>query len=339
MSTAVTLQDEAEAKQAVAKLRSDEEPENWVVWGHVNNDPNLVQLVGSGAGGLEELTEKLNDNGVFYGLYRTTEQFDLSVNVKFVYIYFVGSGVPALKRGKIAVVQSSVKNFLDPSHITLETGNIAEINDEKVKFMLGKNSGTNTSVLETADTSNMQVRNFSGRVDTMNKSSTGTTRESKFKFQGLDAAQKGSDIKVAEDLLQAIQDVRSDNSPLKWCLASWDKNDPKLELQLNGTGEDSVSEMWEKTTEDKVYYGFVRVVDYIDENPTVKFAFVYYIGPKVNAVKRGKLTPAKGAVNAVFAPFQVDFDTDTPSQITDEVIHDKVAATSGSKSHVKAVAK
>ena len=94
MSTIAELPDVDRLQNILADLRSDSAGVarvSWVVLGHVNNNPNEVDILGEDTGGeasLEGFRDLLADDQVMYGLIRMTSTVDMSCTVKFVYVHW-----------------------------------------------------------------------------------------------------------------------------------------------------------------------------------------------------------------------------------------------------------
>lgn len=92
MSTNVEVTDVEALRQAIADVRSDANGVNrksWVVVGHVDNNPNLVEVKGhdsSEEANLEDFRELFEDDQVMYALVRTTTTVDMSATVRFIYV-------------------------------------------------------------------------------------------------------------------------------------------------------------------------------------------------------------------------------------------------------------
>lgn len=83
--------DDEELKAALAEVRDDSSPVNWLVAAALcravmnmcralvgYENASMLAYLGKGTGGISELATKLNDDEVFYALFRTTAQYDKS---------------------------------------------------------------------------------------------------------------------------------------------------------------------------------------------------------------------------------------------------------------------
>jgi len=72
---------------------------------------------------------------------RVTQKIDLSVTVKFVYIYYIGESVPALQRGKIGTAQYEVNKIFSPFHSDFSITRPEEISMELINNQIDAASG------------------------------------------------------------------------------------------------------------------------------------------------------------------------------------------------------
>jgi len=75
---------------AIAEVRDDVTPTNWVVVGY-GDDGNIkkpLSVVAKGTGDVDELKQHFDDTQAMYALYRTSDTYDDIRTVKFVYIYW-----------------------------------------------------------------------------------------------------------------------------------------------------------------------------------------------------------------------------------------------------------
>ena len=75
---------------AIAEVRDDVTPTNWVVVGY-GDDGNIkkpLSVIAKGTGDIDALKEHFDDSQAMYALYRTSDTYDDIHTVKFVYIYW-----------------------------------------------------------------------------------------------------------------------------------------------------------------------------------------------------------------------------------------------------------
>jgi hypothetical protein len=79
-----------EVAAAIAEVRDDVTPTNWVVVGFEDNGniKKALVVLAKGTGNVEEMKQHFDDGQAMYALYRTTDIYDEIKTVKFVYIYW-----------------------------------------------------------------------------------------------------------------------------------------------------------------------------------------------------------------------------------------------------------
>ena len=78
-----------ELMEAIAEVRQDDCPTNWVLAGFEGGDiKRPLSVIATGTGCLDELKSGLDDSQVMFALYRTSDTYDEIHTVKFVYIYW-----------------------------------------------------------------------------------------------------------------------------------------------------------------------------------------------------------------------------------------------------------
>nr|KAJ3407609.1 hypothetical protein HK105_003345 [Polyrhizophydium stewartii] len=148
-------------------------------------------------------------------------------------------------------------------------------------------------------------------------------------------ATQSQGVKFGEDLGEALREMRKDASTTRWVLGTYQGGSISNPIVLAGKGEGGIDDVKKLLTPDVICYGIKRVTDMIDGHPTTKFAHFVWIGNAVSIMSKAKISTHKGAIGEFFAPFHVDLTVSEHRELSDSIIHDKVAAYSGSKSHVK----
>jgi len=140
-TSVVQFQDEDGIKAAFKQLRADNDATDWVLLGYEGNT-NKIHLVGKGDSGLHEFIPLLKEDQIFYGLYRTTDTIDNTVAVKFVLIIWVGEKVAMIRKARIATHKGDITGFVGQYHVDLNCSNLNEINDDIVRDLVQRASGT-----------------------------------------------------------------------------------------------------------------------------------------------------------------------------------------------------
>jgi len=82
--------------EAVAKVHDTGSETTWVVVGYAGNT-NKLRVVADGEGDIDDMAEELEDHKILYAFTRVVQ----GALKKFVYICWVGEGVPAVLKGKV----------------------------------------------------------------------------------------------------------------------------------------------------------------------------------------------------------------------------------------------
>jgi hypothetical protein len=281
---------------------------------HQDDKPNEVALQASGNGGVDELQTHFDDNKVQYALIRTHELIDKSNTTKFVYVYFIGEGVPFAKRGRFGVVKGDVTKHLQPYHVDFEISSSKEISEDIVAKKIAEASGTANK--------------------THGAKSEQKQAAKKVNNAPVVAKQAAEGLNVAQDVLDSIKQLRDDKVKLKWVLASYaaipQKNQPAEVVQV-GAGHGSEDEWRGLLDGERVIYGLFRVTDQIDKSATVKFVFLQFIGKDVPPMAKAKVSTLHAAVKQQFGISHVDFISSDPKELSDAAFLAKVQAASGNK--------
>jgi len=137
----VTFVDEDALRAGIKAVRADNDATDWLLIGY-EGSTNALKLVATGQGDLDELITHLKDDQILYGLYRTTDTIDNTVAVKFVMIVWVGEKVPIIRKARIVTHKGDVTSFIGQYHVDVNCSNLNEINEDIVKDLVQRASGT-----------------------------------------------------------------------------------------------------------------------------------------------------------------------------------------------------
>ncbi|CAH1796629.1 unnamed protein product [Owenia fusiformis] len=322
MSTTAEFEDVDAFKEAIGAVRDDSNSTNYTVVGHVNGSPNLLGVVATGEN-IGDVLDLFSPTEMMYALVRLSTKVDMSTTVKFVYIHWMGDQIPFAKRGRMGVVHGSIKELFQPSHVEIETSILADLEEENIMALLANVEGTKDKSIEAARVDPKHERSFIGR---------GTSRaveESPKKI-----APKGVAIETGEGVVEAIADVRNDESPCNWCLVGYEGGNPKAPLKLFGSGDEGVGGLIDLLDDSEVLYGMCRVTDVVDDITTVKFVYINWIGETVKPMTKAKTSTYKASIEELFSPHHASIFGCDRSEVTEKRIMDVVTASSGSKSFV-----
>jgi len=105
---------DAKIAPAFATIKDSKQATNWLAYGLVGKT-NKLELVGTGEGGLSELTSHLADDRVIFALLRVIGA-DVQANVtsnreKFTYISWIGTKVGVMQRAKVGMQSKAVQIY------------------------------------------------------------------------------------------------------------------------------------------------------------------------------------------------------------------------------------
>ncbi|XP_050389533.1 uncharacterized protein LOC126808659 [Patella vulgata] len=324
MSVEVEVVDGSAFKEALHSVRSDNTSDTYVIVGHVDGDQNRINVVTVGQDN-NEIASYMDDCQMMYVLARYETKFDMSLTIKFVYFRWIGDKVPIQKKGRFGVVKGSVEKHFNPYHMLLEISSVEDFNTEKILHQLEETSGTKSKVIET--TEGRQERGFTQTQ--LPKRNQGA------KFGVNEISKTGANLEIDPGVREYISLVQDNEDPTSWLLACYQDNNPKMPIIVAGKGEGTVDELRENLVDDQVMYGLYRVTDKIDDITTVKFVYIIWVGTKVKPMTRAKISTHRGTMDELFGPAHVNIFANELSDITEELVLEKVTFASGTRSHVK----
>ncbi|ESO96032.1 hypothetical protein LOTGIDRAFT_231819 [Lottia gigantea] len=324
MSTEVEVVDGTAFTEAIKSVRNDSTDDTYAVFGHDGEDPNRIKVIAVGQD-TKEIASYMDDSQILYTFARFVTKFDMSSTVKFVYIRWVGDKVPIARRGKYGVIKGSVEKLFDPYHILVETNTTEDLDTEKILRQLDDTAGIKSRVLE----------NVEGRQERGFTQTQVPQRNNGPKFGVNNISRGGVKIDIDPGVAEAIQAVRNQKDNIQWVLASYQDGSPKGPIIVKNKGEGTVDELRENLVEDEAMYGLYRLTDHLDDIKTVKFVYIVWLGTEVKPMTRAKVSTHRGAMEDLFGQAHVQIFGSELSDITEDIVIEKVTSTSGSKSHVK----
>jgi len=328
----VQLPEDGSVQAAIKKIH-DNGPSAYLVIGYGN--PTTLAVIAEGEGGLAEAAAHFPDDDNRYAIVRKEHKVEMAKTVKFAYIDWTPHGMKPFRKATVSTHKGQVQAMLKPFHVDYSASEQSDLNDDTILRKIGFSSGTASHVTDKAATAKSTVQAAtpwnrgasSGRVSVSGD-------EKKSSFTAVSKAGSAVAIKFADEdaFKAAIKSVRNDKEN-NWILASYTSKDT---LSLVGTGSGGLDELLEKVEEEIPSFGLVRVEETIDKSKTTKFAYIYWIPESVKPMKKAEVGTKKGSIDQIFLPYHVDFTISTKTDITHDAIVDKVAAASGTKSHVVA---
>ncbi|XP_022107952.1 uncharacterized protein LOC110988584 isoform X2 [Acanthaster planci] len=281
---------------------------------------------------VSQMHEFLKDDQVMYVLARLDTTYDMSTTVKFVYVHWIGVDVPLIKKARFGVVHESVCKHLQPCHLTLETDSTTDITKETMLQKLEETAGTISKVMEMSDIEGRQERGF---TQTQSQNSSKIPGKSSTATRIAEVSREGASVTFSPEVSDAIDDLRSDNSPTNWLVAGYEGGNPKSQIVVVKSGNDGLAGMKELLEDNSVFYGLLRVSNEIDDISTIKFVYITWVGSKVKPMTKAKVATHKGVCGEMFQPAHIEVFASELADLLETDIMNKVMAASGTKLNVR----
>jgi len=126
---------DSKVKPAFDAIKDSKQPFNWIAYG-LQGKTNKLELVGTGEGGLAELTTHLADDRVIFCLLRAIGA-DVQANVtsnreKFCFISWIGKNVGVMQRAKVGMQSKAVQAYFVGVSlvVSVDASNLADVSME-----------------------------------------------------------------------------------------------------------------------------------------------------------------------------------------------------------------
>ncbi|KYQ91019.1 hypothetical protein DLAC_07918 [Tieghemostelium lacteum] len=139
----LTYQNESNIKDLIQKVKDPRDPVDWVLIGYL--DKEVLGLVGSGTGGLQDLVSHLKASDVYYGLVKVEDRIDATVMAKLAYINFVGTSVSPMTKGRLTSHKGNVEKFFEPYHVSLFGESQSDLTDSVLNAKIQALKGSKTN--------------------------------------------------------------------------------------------------------------------------------------------------------------------------------------------------
>uniref|UniRef100_A0A7S4I819 Coactosin n=1 Tax=Vannella robusta TaxID=1487602 RepID=A0A7S4I819_9EUKA len=319
-STELSFANTEEAESLLQRVRSDADDLSWVTFVYAPNSHNILDINGSGTGGLGEFRDNFDESQRMYGLLRVTDIIDGHTTIKFVFVSWAGAKVRVVPKAKMATHKGSIVNLIGQAHITLDASEASDISDDVVMTRVTDASGSGSRVLDKPDQTRAAV--------TVNKASTSSARPSVPKESNAEVSFGNPDEGKA-----AIKQVRNNDDPTDWVLFGYEGQSNVIQLVATGNG--GIEEMKQQLKPDTINYGIVRVYDCYDGHTTTKFVLILWVGENVKIMRKARITTHKGAVLEFLGQYHTDIPCSNHDEVNQEIIMTAVQDASGTAVHVK----
>jgi hypothetical protein len=299
---------------------------------------NVLDFIGSGNGGVEELKQHLTDSKVFYGMVRVTDKIDNSVTVKFVLIVWCGEKVPFVRKAQITTHRGSVTSLFGQYHNDVNVSQFDELSEDIIMSRVRDASGTSQHVKDT-------VVHSSDATVTLTTATTSAAHHAAPKVPAASAKiptkqpgvpkESAGNVKfIDEDSLRnAIKAVRANNDETDWMLMGYEGNTNNIKLSATGTGD--LDELITHLKNDQILYGLYRTTDTIDNTVAIKFVLIVWVGEQVPIIRKARITTHKGDVTGFIGQYHVDIHCSNLAEINEDIVKDLVQRASGTANLVK----
>jgi len=128
--------------EAYLDVRADKSETNWLLLDYESDRSDKLKVTQTGAGGLSELREVLDDSRASYAYARVTYSNDKeSQREKFILIVWIGPGCKVMRRAKISVHTADVKAVLRTYSIEVPAREKDDLKEDPIIVRLRKAGG------------------------------------------------------------------------------------------------------------------------------------------------------------------------------------------------------
>jgi len=138
----VTMKDEESIREFIQSVRRDDDPTNWCLITYDAPKSNTLVTLARGSGDTSELVSHLAPEIVAYGLYRKSDQIDLSETVKFCFIDWRGSNINYMQRAQLGTHSGFVTELFHPYHVDIQTSDLSDLTEEAIIDKIRHSAGT-----------------------------------------------------------------------------------------------------------------------------------------------------------------------------------------------------
>lgn len=135
------ITNEDEFKAGLAAVRDANSEVTWFL--AALNDKLALEVVGSGAGTVEDMLGFVREGTANYGLIRVVDVMDGKSNtLKFAYVVYLPDDVPPMKKGKINTISGNIKDNFLPVHVEFFVNIKEDLTQDQVEDKVKLTSGS-----------------------------------------------------------------------------------------------------------------------------------------------------------------------------------------------------
>lgn len=127
-----------------------------------------------------------------------------------------------------------------------------------------------------------------------------------------------------ENVQQAYEDVRDDNTETNWLVLKYDGN----MIVLDSIGTD-YEEFISKFDDSERAFAFLRLLTGDELSKRAKFALIAWIGPNVSVLKKAKMSTDKAVVKEVVRNFAVEIMAEEHGDIAEDYVREQLIKAGG----------
>jgi len=140
--SSVVMKDEESIREYIQSVRRDDDPTDWCLITYDAPKSNTLVTLAKGSGGINELVSHLAPEIAAYGLYRKSDQIDLSETVKFCFIDWRGSNINYMQRAQLGTHSGFVTELFHPYHVDIQTSEHSDLSEEAILDKIRHSAGT-----------------------------------------------------------------------------------------------------------------------------------------------------------------------------------------------------
>jgi len=312
---------------AWANVRDDTSTANWLIV-QPNKEGTEASLFAKGKTGWADFCSKFAEDEIFFGGCRARAIDDRgklkSVRAKFIFVTWIGSKVPAMRRAKGGSLAGQVKDGLfDGTHVSIQATDLDDLNTKELEKQLQSSTGAHKPTGYEFD-GNVGYEGLVDKDDDVVESAPAAAPASPSAPTAAPTT-PGSPQEVWAQ-------VRDDGSAMNWVNLSYDGKDLKT-MTVASKGYGGLDEFKASLAEDQILFGGLRVKA-IDDRGTVKsvrskFIFVSWIGPRVKPVARAQVSTHKDAFEKVLSGCHISVGVSDPSDLNPKDLERTLQSSTG----------
>jgi len=285
----------------------------------LNYNPEEWNCVGHGELGIPELVEsipKKNDKVVF-GALKIKVGSGKFQRCKTLFVHFNGINCGGLLRGKANGKLKDISRIIGDVHATYKCEDRSDFTIDNVFDQVGHlfvtdNIQGSGSVFKTEWTLEDVKRQYQKQIE-----------EKREEFLKKVKAAPRRPVKKMSRVKEILSLVRSDFGWVNWCL--FKPTEKKLKLAHEGAfGAGTIFAMRENLAADQVYFGLLRMSFGVTPYRRSHTVMIHWVGPKVNRIKRGKLSAKAAFMANLLLPYGVTIQLGNIEEVTVENIITRV---------------